>query len=178
MKREISERANPDRINITAGYYIEDRKKRDKPKSLRLESLIDMFFSRHSLFSEITFLETEKDRDNLTIRMRMTRDTSGTEVGKAFLFGVTLGLSGGKTTQEYEFQTSFQPFDGDGFEKTYLLAVHNVVAPQQPPDNCEVVATADVKIGQERNRYFELYKLTEKFLNILIADLQSEGYLQ
>jgi hypothetical protein len=175
---EMSERGTPDRINITVDCGVVDSRKMDKPGCLRQETFIRHFFDRKSLFSEITFQETVKDRDNLTVRMRMTRDTSESGVGEAFLFGVTLGLAGLKTTQEYEFQASFQPFDGDDFEKTYRLAVHNVVAPKKPPSNCEVIATADAKLNQGINRDLVDWRLTEKFLTLLIADLQSEGYLQ
>ena len=178
LKNVISERPNPDRINIAAGYFTEDHKNKVKSRSLRLESMIRMFFYRKKLFSDVTFLETVKDGDNLEIRMRMTRDTSGSQVGKAFLFGVTLGLTGMKVLQEYEFHASFHPLTGEKFEKTYRLAVHNIIAPQQPPEDCEIVATADVKVGQKINRDFEDWKLIEKFLTLLTADLQREGYLQ
>jgi len=178
LKNVISERPNPDRISIAAGYFTEDHEKKDKSRSLKLESMIRLFFDRKKIFSDITFLETVEDGDSLEIRMRMTKDTSGSQVGEAFLYGVTLGLTGMKVLQEYEFHASFHPLTGEKFEKTYRLTVHNVVAPQQPPEDCEVVATADVKLGQEINRDFEDWKLIEKFLTLLTADLQREGYLQ
>lgn len=174
----ISERETPGRVNITVDCGVVDSKKMDKPTCLREEIFIRHFFDRKRLFSEITFQETVKDRDNLTVGMRMTRDTSESDLGEAFLFGVTLGLAGLKTTQEYEFQASFKSFDGDDFEKTYRLTIHNVAAPKKPPSNCKVIATADAKLNQGINRDLVDWKLTEKFLTLLIVDLQSEGYLR